>query len=308
MPQRSNEFQRLIYLLHLQMHHRAKVTESAMVANRLGGAPQEVDVLIEEPIGQICMLIGVECRDHRRPVTIEWVQQMRGKHEHRTDKLILVSRSGFTDSAISEARRYGIETMGLLEATKSDWTVIVNRLKEVFVGQFNFHTSKGYAVLAENYGMMEDPIISPSEILFSSDGEELGQVGTIARQNLQHSQTAKELMNLFYENRARTQVTASFGAPPNAYLIDSLGIKRCVRSIKIEIECEMNMTPVSLQHGLVGTIHVAWGQASNKDAEFFFATIEQEGHPGSSVLRLHQKGDKIEQIIELRSDLTGNME
>src|SRR3712207_6485571 len=111
MPRRSNEFQRLIYLLHRQLHHRATVNESAMLPDRLGGDAQEVDVLIEEPVGQIRMLIGVECRDRSRPATVEWVQEMRGKHQHRTDKLVLVSRSGFTRTALREAQRYGIETI-----------------------------------------------------------------------------------------------------------------------------------------------------------------------------------------------------
>jgi hypothetical protein len=131
MPRRSNEFQRLIYLVHRHLHDRATVTESALLPDRVGGEAREVDVLIEEPVGQVHMLIGVECRNHGRPATIEWVQQMRGKHEHRTDKLVLASRSRFTKSAVEEAKRHGIETMSLSEASEADWTVIVNRLKAI---------------------------------------------------------------------------------------------------------------------------------------------------------------------------------
>ena len=138
MPRRSYEFQRLIYLLHHQLHDRATVSESAMLPDRLGGKAQEVDILIEEPVGQITLRIGVEVRDRSRAADVGWIQEMRGKHEHRTDKLILVSRTGFTKPALYEAQKFGIETMHLQEAIEADWAGIVSKLKEVFLGRFNF--------------------------------------------------------------------------------------------------------------------------------------------------------------------------
>ncbi len=302
MPKRSNEFQRLIYLVHRELHDRATVTESAMLADRLGGPAQEVDVLIEEPIGQIHMLIGVECRDRGRPATVEWVQQMRGKHQHRTDKLVLVSRSGFTGTAVDEARRHGIETMSLAEAREADWNVVVNKLKEVFVGQFSFNISKGYAVLDEEYGLTEAPEISAAEPLYSPDDELMGPVGGIARDQLQRPAAARELMELFYRNQDRAQATATFEVPAGSFLIDTSGMKWRVKAIRLEIECKMRMTPVALQHGVVGAVHVAWGQTAVGDELLFFATIEQPGQPGRTALRISQNGRHTEQIVDMTGE------
>jgi len=43
MPQRSNEFQKLVYLVKQQMAAGAKVTESQMLVDRITGTEREVD-------------------------------------------------------------------------------------------------------------------------------------------------------------------------------------------------------------------------------------------------------------------------
>jgi hypothetical protein len=270
-----------------------------MIPDRLGGEAQEVDVLIEEPFGQYRLLIGVECRNSKRPATIEWVQQMRGKHLHRTDKLVLLSRSGFSEAAIDEAQRHGIVTMALAEASRADWTTIVNKLMEVFLGQFSFDIRNGYAVLAEDYGSSEEPLISAAEQIYSSDGLGLGPVGEIARERLRQPDAGKDLMELFYANQDRNRATATFQVPEGSYLIDAAGTKWRVRAIKLEIECQLRMTPIPLRHGVVGTEHVAWGQTTAGDEQMFFVTSEQRGRPSRTTLRIANPTLKTEQLVEM---------
>src|SRR5688500_9052120 len=105
MPQRSNEIQRLIHDIHHQLHDRATVRESVMLPDRTGRPALEVDVLIEDKSGEYPILIAVECIDHGRRADIGWVLQMAAKHENRTDKLVLISRSGFSKNALGEAAR-----------------------------------------------------------------------------------------------------------------------------------------------------------------------------------------------------------
>ncbi len=303
MPRRSNEFQRLGYLLHRQLHDRVTVTESAMVADRVGGEPQEVDVLIEEPVGQIRMLIGVECRDHNRRATVEWVQQMHGKHLHRTDKLILISRSGFTGSALAEAQRFGIETMSLQEAGEVDLAVIVGKLKEAFLGRFHFNISKGYAVFAEEYGRLDEPEISSDVLLCAMDDEIVGPVGEISREFLRQPDQAKELMELFYANQDRTRAIATFEVVPGSYLIDTSGTKWRVRAIKVEIECNLRVTPIPLRHGLLGAAHVSWGTTTDRDEQLFMVSTEQQGQPGRTTLRVAQGTEQTEQLIDMALEM-----
>jgi hypothetical protein len=45
--------------------------------------------------------VSIECRDRRRKQGVEWVEQMRGKHDRLpTNVLVLVSSSGFTRTAL----------------------------------------------------------------------------------------------------------------------------------------------------------------------------------------------------------------
>src|SRR5215203_3804833 len=126
MPRRSNEFQCLIHDIHHQLHDSATVRESVLVPDRNNGPALEVDVLIEDKSGEYPFVIGVECIDHKRPADIGWVLQMSKKHENRTDKLVLVSRSGFSKNALNEAARNGIITLRLADALGVDWTEFVN--------------------------------------------------------------------------------------------------------------------------------------------------------------------------------------
>jgi hypothetical protein len=50
MPQRSNEFQKLVYLVKRQMAAGAKVTESRMLVDRITGTEREVDICIETSV------------------------------------------------------------------------------------------------------------------------------------------------------------------------------------------------------------------------------------------------------------------
>jgi hypothetical protein len=201
--------------------------------------------------------------------------------------------------ALEEARRYGIETMDLSEAREADWNAIVNKLKEVFVGRFNFRISRGSAVLAEEYGTEEESPIGPAEPLYSPDGQPLGPVGEIARERLRQPDSAKKLLDLFYANQDRSRATATLDVPAGCYLIDTSGARWRVRAIKLEIECELIMTPVSLQHGTIGAAQVAWGQATDGPDQLFLVSTERQGHSRRMTLRLVQAGDQSEQLVNM---------
>ena len=60
-----------------------------------------------------------------RPADTPWVEKMRAKHDNLpTDKLILVSESGFSWPAMRKAEFYGIETLTVEEACEADWPLI----------------------------------------------------------------------------------------------------------------------------------------------------------------------------------------
>jgi hypothetical protein len=123
MPQRSNPFQRLIYLIQHQLAIGATVSESKFLPDTLSGRQVEVDVVIEGKLGAVPLVIGIECTAGKRPATVEWVDQMLGKHGTLpVDKTVLVSQSGFTSEARSKAQAHGIEALELSAAVDRDWS------------------------------------------------------------------------------------------------------------------------------------------------------------------------------------------
>jgi hypothetical protein len=112
MPPRSNDFQKLILALTQLLGDNAVVEESKMLTDLVSGEQREVDVYAEGALAGHTVKIGIECRDHQRKQGVEWVEQMRTKHERLpTNLLILVSSCGFTDSAVAKADSYGIKTI-----------------------------------------------------------------------------------------------------------------------------------------------------------------------------------------------------
>lgn len=104
MPKRTNFFQEVVEILHRHLAGDAAVEPSAMLPSDKTGTPREVDVAISTTVAGHKVLVGVEAIDRSRPADRGWVDQMVGKHaDLPTDKLVLVSASGFTADARAAA-------------------------------------------------------------------------------------------------------------------------------------------------------------------------------------------------------------
>lgn len=90
MPSRTNEFQRLVTILHSQLAPGWTVTESKALNDRVLDDGREVDVVIEGNAGTYPVVLCIECRDRSRAADVTWVEEMHTKHEHLpTNKLVL---------------------------------------------------------------------------------------------------------------------------------------------------------------------------------------------------------------------------
>ena len=128
MPQRSNDFQRLIHLIEFTLaQHGAVVRESEMIASRRGEL-REVDIAVHLTNGPHHITIAVEYRDRARPANVEWIDALIGKYNDMpVDKVVAVSRKGFTPRAKTRASESGILCWTLEEAHQPDhW---VNQIK-----------------------------------------------------------------------------------------------------------------------------------------------------------------------------------
>jgi hypothetical protein len=73
-----------------------------MLWNQRLGIEREVDIVVEGQFDGEPVTVSLEVREGRRPADITWVEQLMCKHRDLpTNRLILVSGSGFTDSALA---------------------------------------------------------------------------------------------------------------------------------------------------------------------------------------------------------------
>jgi hypothetical protein len=113
MPKRTNEFQQLIFTIYDQIAAAdATVTESAMVFDRDAKTLREVDILVEWRYAHHNIKLAIECRDRARKDTVEWIDTLLGKIDSlEVDKIVAVSKEGFTEAAMTKAATRGIDVL-----------------------------------------------------------------------------------------------------------------------------------------------------------------------------------------------------
>ncbi len=149
MPKRTNEFQDLITLIERALAPQgAKVTESAMVPGLTDDNPREIDVLIESMVGPYNLKIAVEAKDEIRRMDITKFESIIAKYSPtsgiKVDKVVVISRMGFSAQVEERATREGIELLTLSEAMVADWASRSHRLLfmvEPHIAMFEFDPS-----------------------------------------------------------------------------------------------------------------------------------------------------------------------
>ena len=110
-----------------------------MLTHRITQSEREVDVVIRSVVGEHTVVISVECIDQGRPADVNWIEQMLAKHaELPTDRLVLVSRSGFYAPALVLASAKGVYTYTPERAVEAPWTEIVGKESELWIARYDF--------------------------------------------------------------------------------------------------------------------------------------------------------------------------
>lgn len=129
MPKRTNAFQELVAIIHSRLGNGWIVTESMFLPDGITGEMREVDVVAKATVANYDLYISVECRDHRRPADVTWIESMAKKHESlSTSKLVLWSRSGFTKAALAKAAALKIDTVSQATAAAAEWATLARSL------------------------------------------------------------------------------------------------------------------------------------------------------------------------------------
>ena len=133
MPKRTNEYQKLI--LAIQRHlasGTAHIEESKMLWDHMSEQEREVDIYIEDTLSNLPIKIAVECTSRSRKLGVSYIDETVEKHRSvGINNSVIVSDSGFTETAKTKAKKIGVELISYGEAFCKDWPEHLQSIKEI---------------------------------------------------------------------------------------------------------------------------------------------------------------------------------
>jgi len=303
MPKRSNDFQKLVYLIHHQLAEGATVTESKFLYDRASNANREVDIVIDAHIGDYSLMIGVECQGRGRVASVEWVEQMAAKHETLpTDKLILVSQSGFSEAARRKAGTLGIETMTLGQAVRADWNALVG-IPAIIVRKWTTEPTACFAIFMQEDNQTNTLELNFNQQLYDREGIDVLTVRELIDiiMNMSVEDLTLEMEESGTNNRKKyTVFQMDFSVPDGIYFTDTLGTKRELGKLCIigHSSCESEL--VNMQNNSFGPAQIAFGKTHTLDPKSLVSIVEHENGPNTAAMMLHSDNKDIADIVNLR--------
>jgi hypothetical protein len=265
MPRRSNAFQRLVKRIETALNPDSEsVTESHELVDKITGQKREVDIVVVAKSGAHSLLVSIECRGgtkRARPVSVEWVEQMWGKHTSLpTNKLILVARAGFTATALQKAAWLGVECYALADAEALDWTPKVRCLDSVNLVHFVAPYVTGATLFLSQDA---DPQFDVADIdlqsprLLQPDGSEIAISDLVQRWVDDPALTRVLEAKAF--NDATTQFDFTRKLETGIAVVGRSGRRYVVLAINVMGKCRKMQKRVDLAHARYGESAVAHG-------------------------------------------------
>ena len=283
MPKRSNAFQNLLHVIYRQLAGDAIVTESRMLIDRVTGEQREVDIVVESNLASHGITIGVECMAKNRRACVEWVERMRGKHKDLpTDKLILVSQSGFYKTALRKAQFYRIETMSLGDAMKTDWTKTVRRSSEM---TFEYYDNK--AIYSLYLRGSDNEIFAcgpPNEWVVSFDDGTEATINQFVNTIIASDEVRANVLRIL-DAGGGPRILIQYARERAWSIRDEGGSSREIVGLQITLETGKETTSITLKHGSMCGYQVSFGEGKYSRGMVSFANLESEVGPGISAIR-----------------------
>jgi Restriction endonuclease len=294
-PRRTNLFQEVVAIIHRHMAEDATVEESAMLEDRVTGEQREVDVVIRGRAAGHDVAVVVEAAGRGRPATVEWVEQMIGKHANLpTDKLVLVSQSGFTAQARTRAETAGAVVLAPSDLEEGDPAlVVVNRLRSLW--------PKLVSLTPERIGLSvgrigdEEPYEAPPSAasipVLLDDGREVGTLEDVVQAQIgaNWDKVAEQIglrdiaddVDAFFHLEIGTPWTVEVeGEERQAFVRARSGPGRDIRPIDKVIvlgKAAIRVNEIPLAHRRLGEIRYAVGEGKVGDQDALVVATEGEG-------------------------------
>ena len=282
MPKRSNQFQRLILLINNCLAGNAEVQESAMLQDKISGEFREVDILITTKSSSYDVFIAFEVIARSRKADTPWVESMYSKHSSlASDKLILVSEKGFTSTALTKAKFYGIETITIENALSADWKVAVELTAQGFFEITNFKYSCSVIYQFEN-GDLEQ-IETPTNLSVSIQNNII-TLDEMVR-NILNLQETKDAIYPRILHMNERQFWFSYSDSKGLWSMDIKGRKGLAIEVRVGLDVDHKRTPVEFSTGKYRDATFVTGTSTYSPNELQFVLLKKsDGSNEGSVI------------------------
>ena len=293
MPKRYNIFQDLMASIHTQLASSFRITESEMFADPSSGQDREVDLVIRSSVGGYEIVISVECTDRKRPVAVEWVEQMCCKHRDLpTNKLVLVSRSGYTKAAILKGRALGAELLTIEAAKQVDWAKYVNRYSTLFLIAVDVVTvvvpvSTTYPDNNPYRGIPMETVFWDSEGKFHATAEEIANAFLSKKQIITATVGKKDITDHDgWEILIPTKAGVLMRLPDGLeYEIDGLRVALLANPLRVCFD---------LEEFSFRDAQAAYGSSQTKYGDLMLTIVEVEGSKPSAQIRVRRPWGELQ--------------
>jgi hypothetical protein len=259
MPARSTPFQKLVLHLQEQLSPTATVAESAFLIHRLTGESREVDVVVRATVGEHPVVVSLECIEHGRPADVTWVEQMITKHAHLdTNRLVLVSLSGFSDQAVTLARGLGITTYTPEEACAQDWMQVVGQAS-LFCARHDY-TPLVTSLLIDTGDGPFALDAGPDTEIFRPDTGGIGKLGDLVMFVLHDQAFASVAMDSQMTDGTST-IDFDFTLDHKTYATDVTGTRHLILGVHVKVKAVRSSAPVPMTSFAWNGVPAAFGAA-----------------------------------------------
>lgn len=171
--EKSKRFEKLVAKIQRDLvGSGATVDVDQQIIGKLTGQSRQVDIAIRQRIGMHDILIAIECKDHKRPLTTADIGSVKQLMDDvKPNKAIIVSASGFTEIVMTLAKSYDFELLKLVDTNEHDWKATVTipvmcKVKDIVSCRYGIqHFGAGFAIPLTPVEKTE---------LYSESGELLG--------------------------------------------------------------------------------------------------------------------------------------
>ena len=156
------------------------ITESKFLHDARLDIDREVDIVVEGTFDGEPVVTSIEVIEHGRPADLEWTEREIAKHRHLpTNRLVLVSKSGFTKTALTAVAAEG----GWVSAVRPEPVEVDGQqvVKSLFMDLIQLkQTACRLHVLDPGKGQLLAVGALPDNSIYDADGRELGSALELA--------------------------------------------------------------------------------------------------------------------------------